>query len=129
MCLYCLIGNRKAMQVGLLGKRAIYCTIVKFDHIPALVADQQLHRVSVIEVAAEDKRVERFHFVSKALFEQKIECPIDGWRLGIGFGLLQLGQQIIGADGVAVCRQQAKYLTSGRGEADPSLYTESLGSL
>jgi hypothetical protein len=129
MCLYRLIGNSKTMQVGLLGKRAIDRRIVKLDHIPALVADQQLHRVSVIEVAAEDKRVERFHLVSKALFEQKIECPIDGWRLGIGFGLLQLGQQIIGADGVAVCRQQAKYLTSGRGEADPSLYTESLGSL
>lgn len=91
MCLYCLIGNRKAMQVGLLGKCAINCTIVKFDHIPALVADQQLHRMGVIEVAAEDKRVERFHLVSKALFEQKIECPIDGWRLGIGFSLLQLG--------------------------------------
>ena len=40
MCLYCLIGNRKTMQVGLLGKRAIYGRIVKLDHIPALVADQ-----------------------------------------------------------------------------------------
>ena len=69
MCLYCLIGNSKTMQVGLLGKRAIDRRIVKLDHIPALVADQQLHRVSVIEVAAEDKRVERFHLVSKALFE------------------------------------------------------------
>ena len=69
MCLYCLIGNRKTMQVGLLGKRAIYGRIVKLDHIATLVADQQLHRVSMIEVAAEDKCVERFHLVSKALFE------------------------------------------------------------
>lgn len=91
MCLDCLIGNSKTMQVGLLGKRAIDRRIVKLDHITAHVTDQQLHRVSVIEVAAEDKCVERFHLVSKALFEQKIERPIDGWRLGISFCLLQLG--------------------------------------
>ena len=129
MCLYRLIGNSKTMQMGLLGKRAIDRRVVQLDHLAAVIADEQLHRVSVIKVAAEDKCVQRFHLVSKALFQQKVECPIDGWRLGMGFSLLQLSQQIIGADGVAVCREQAKYLTSGRGEADPSLYTESLGSL
>ncbi|CAJ1898003.1 hypothetical protein FNBNMHLP_03403 [Aeromonas jandaei] len=129
MCLYRLIGNSKTMQMGLLGKRAIDRRVVQLDHLAAVIADEQLHRVCVIEVAAEDKCVQRFHLVGKALFEQKIECPVDGWRFGVGFRLLQLSQQIIGADGIAMCRQQAKYLTSGRGEADPSLYTESLGSL
>ncbi len=117
------------MLVGLLWKRAVDGRIMQLHHIPALVADEQLHRMGVIEVTAEDKGVERLHLVGKPLFEQKIECPVDGGGLGIGFRLLQLGQQVVGADGIAVGRQQAKHLATGRGEADPSLYTESFGPL
>ena len=129
MGFYGLVGNSKTMLMSLLGKGAVDGGIVQLHYLTATIADQQLHRVGMVEVAAEDEGVERLHLVGKALFEQKIECPVYGWRFGVGFRLLQLSQQIIGADGVAMCRQQAKYLTSGRGEADPSLYTESLGSL
>ncbi len=105
MCLYCLIGNSKAMQVGLLGKRTIDRRVMQLDHLATPIADEQLHRVGMIEVTAENEGVERFHLVGKALFEQKIECPINGRRLGMGLGLLQPGQQIIGADGIAVGSQ------------------------
>lgn len=129
MCLYCLIGNSKAMQVGLLGKRAIDRRVMQLDHLATPIADEQLHRVGMIEVTAKNEGVERLHLVGKALFEQKIERPINGRRLGMGLGLLQLGQQIIGADGIAVGSQQPEHLTPGRGEADPALFAESFGSL
>lgn len=129
MCLYCLIGNSKTMQVGLLGKRAIDRRIVKLDYIPALVTDQQLHRMGMVKMTAEYESVERLHLVGKTLLEQKIERSIDSRRLGMSLGLLQLSQQIIGANGVAVGGQQSEYLAPGRGEADPALFAESFGSL
>jgi hypothetical protein len=67
--------------------------------------------------------------VGKTLLEQKIERSIDSRRLGMSLGLLQLSQQIIGANGVAVGSQQSEYLAPGRGEADPALFAESFGSL
>lgn len=91
MCLYRLIGNSKTMEMGLLGKRAIDRRVMQLDHLATLVADKQLHRVGMVEVTAKYEGVERFHLVGKTLFEQEIECPINGWRLGIGFSLLQLG--------------------------------------
>ncbi len=129
MCLNRLIGNSKAMQLGLLGKRAIDRRIMQLDHLAALVTDEQLHRVGMVEVTAEYEGVERLHLVGKTLFEQKIERPINGRRLGVGLCLLQLGQQIIGADGIAMGSQQPEHLTPSRGEADPALFTESFGSL
>ena len=55
MCLYCLIGNSKAMQVGLLGKRAIDRRVMQLDHLATPIADEQLHRVGMIEVTAENE--------------------------------------------------------------------------
>lgn len=129
MCLYCLIGNSKTMLVGLLGKRAIDGSIMKLYHIPALVTDQQLHRMGMVKMTAEYESVERLHLVGKTLLEQKIERSIDSRRLGMSLGLLQLSQQIIGANGVAVGGQQSEYLAPGRGEAYPALFAESFGSL
>lgn len=129
MCLDCLIGNSKTMQVGLLGKRAIDRRIVKLDYIPALVTDQQLHRMGMVKMTAEYESVERLHLVGKTLLEQKVERSIDSRRLGMSLSLLQLSQQIIGANGVAVGGQQSEYLAPGRGEADPALFAESFGSL
>ncbi len=129
MCLYCLIGNSKTMLVGLLGKRAIDRRIVKLYHIPALVTDQQLHRMGMVKMTAEYESVKRLHLVGKTLLEQKIERSIDSRRLGMSLGLLQLSQQIIGANGVAVGGQQSEYQAPGRGEADPALFAESFGSL
>lgn len=116
MCLYCLIGNSKTMLVGLLGKRAIDRRIVKLYHIPALVTDQQLHRMGMVKMTAEYESVKRLHLVGKTLLEQKIERSIDSRRLGMSLGLLQLSQQIIGANGVAVGGQQSEYQAPGRGE-------------
>lgn len=129
MCLYCLIGNSKTMLVGLLGKRAIDGSVMKLYHLPALVTDQQLHRMGMVKMTAEYESVERLHLVGKTLLEQKIERSIDSRRLGMSLGLLQLSQQIIGANGVAVGGQQSEYQAPGRGEADPALFAESFGSL
>ena len=129
MCLYCLIGNSKAMQVGLLGKRAIDRRVMQLDHLATPIADEQLHRVGMIEVTAENEGVERFHLVGKALFEQEVERPIDGRRFGMSLGLLQLGQQIIGTDGIAVGGKQPEHLAPCRGETDPSLLAEAFRSL
>ncbi len=103
--------------------------IMQFDHIAAAIADQQLHGVGMVEMAAEDERIEGLNLVGEALIEQEIEGSVDGRRLGIGLGLLQLGQQVIGADGIAMGGQQAKYLASGRSKADASLLAETLGGL
>jgi hypothetical protein len=124
-----LIGNSKAMLAGLLGECMVDGIIMQFDHIAAAIADQQLHGVGMVEMAAEDKRIEGLNLVGEALIEQEIEGSVDGRRLGIGLGLLQLGQQIIGADGIAMGGQQAKYLASGRSKADASLLAETLGGL
>ncbi len=129
MCLYCLIGNSKTMLVGLLGKRAIDGSVMQLYHIPALVTDQQLHRMGMVKMTAEYESVERLHLVGKTLLEQKVERSIDSRRLGMSLGLLQLSQQIIGANGVAVGGQQSEYQAPGRGEADPALFAESFGSL
>lgn len=91
MCLYCLIGNSKTMLMGLLGKRAVDRRVMEFDHLATSVADQQLHGMSMVKVTTEYESVERLHLVGKALFEQKIECPIDCRRLGVSLCLLQLG--------------------------------------
>ncbi len=90
MCLYCLIGNSKTMLMGLLGKRAVDRRVMEFDHLATPIADQQLHRMGMVKVTTEYEGVERLHLVGKALFEQKIECPIDSRRLGMSLGLLQL---------------------------------------
>ena len=129
MCLYCLIGNSKAMQVGLLGKRAIDRRVMQLDHLATPIADEQLHRVGMIEVTAENEGVERLHLVGKALFEQEVERPIDGRRFGMSLGLLQLGQQIIGTDGIAVGGKQPEHLAPCRGETDPALLAEALRTL
>lgn len=129
MSLYGLVGNSKTMQVSLLGKCTVDGRIVQLDHLPAAIADQQLHRVSMVEVATEDEGVEGLDLVSEALLEQKIERPVHGRGLRIRLGLLQLGKQIIGADGVAVGGKQPKNLAPGRGEADPALFAEAFRSL
>lgn len=124
MSLYGLVGNSKTMELSLLGKGAVDGRIVQLHHLAAAIADQQLHGVGVVEVATEDEGVEGFHLVGEALLEQEVERPVDGGRLGVGLGLLQLGQQIVGADGVAMGGKQLEDLAPGRGEADPPLFAE-----
>lgn len=103
--------------------------IMQLDHITAAIADQQLHGVGMAEMATEDEGIEGLHLVGKSLLEQEIQGSVDGWRLGIGFSFLQLGQQVIGADGVAMGGQQTKYLASSRSKADAPLLAETLGCL
>ncbi|GJA09806.1 hypothetical protein KAM334_11170 [Aeromonas caviae] len=67
--------------------------------------------------------------MGKALFEQEVERPIDGRRFGMSLGLLQLGQQIIGTDGIAVGGKQPEHLAPCRGETDPALLAEAFRSL
>ncbi len=129
MGFYGLVGNSKTMLMSLLGKGAVDGGIVQLHYLTATIADQQLHRVSMVEVAAEDEGVERLHLVGKALFEQEVERPIDGRRFGMSLGLLQLGQQIIGTDGIAVGGKQPEHLAPCRGETDPSLLAEAFRSL
>lgn len=129
MGLYGLVGNSKTMQMSLLGKGAVDGRIVQLHHLLAAIADQQLHGVGMVKVAAEDEGVERLHLVGKALFEQEVERPIDGRRFGMSFGLLQLGQQIIGTDGIAVGGKQPEHLAPCRGETDPALLAEAFRSL
>ena len=129
MGFYGLVGNSKTMLMSLLGKGAVDGGIVQLHYLTATIADQQLHRVGMVEVAAEDEGVERLHLVGKSLLEQKVEGPIDGRGLGMGLGLLQLGQQIIGADGIAMGGKQPEHLAPGRSETDPALLAEALRSL
>lgn len=102
MSFYGLVGNSKTMLASLLGKGAVDGRIVQLHHLLAAVADQQLHRMGMVEMAAEDEGVERLHLVGKPLLEQEVERPVDGGGLGMGLGPLQLGQQIVGADGIAM---------------------------
>ena len=129
MCLYCLIGNSKAMLMGLLGKRAIDGCVMKLYHIPALVTNKQLHRMGMVKMTAEYESVERLHLVGEPLLEQKVERPVDGGGFGMCLGLLQLGQQIVGADGIAMGGKQPEHLAPGRGETDPPLVAETFRSL
>jgi len=129
MSLYGLVGNSKTMQVSLLGKGAVDGRIMQLDHLPAAIADQQLHGMGMVEMAAEDEGVEGLDLVGETLLEQKVERPVDGRGLGMGLGLLQLGQQIVGADGVAVGGKQPQNLAPGRGKPDPALLAEAFRSL
>lgn len=129
MSFYGLVGNSKTMQASLLGKGGVNGRIVQFHHIFTAITDQQLHRMGMVEVAAEDEGVERLHLVGESLLEQEVEGPVDGGRLGMGLGLLQLGQQIIGADGIAMGGKQPEHLAPGRCETDPALLAEALRSL
>lgn len=129
MSFYGLVGNSKTMLTSLLGKGAVDGRVVQLHHLLAAVADQQLHRMGMVEMAAEDEGVERLHLVGKPLLEQEVERPVDGGGLGMGLGPLQLGQQIIGADGIAMSGKQSEHLAPGGGEADPALLAEALRSL
>ena len=129
MSLYGLVGNSKTMQMGLLGKRAVDGRIMQLHHLPTAITDQQLHRMGMVEMAAEDKGVEGLDLVGKPLLEQEIERPVDGRGLGMGLGQLQLGQQIVGADGIAVGGKQPENLAPGRRKPDPALFAEPFRSL
>ncbi|MNS34478.1 hypothetical protein D3C72_666040 [compost metagenome] len=129
MSLYGLVGNSKTMQMSLLGKGAVDGWVMQLHHLLATIADQQLHGMGMVKVTAEDEGIERLHLVSESLLEQKVECPVDGGGLGMGLGLLQLGQQIIGADGIAMGGKQPEHLAPGRGETDPPLVAETFRSL
>ena len=129
MGFYGLVGNSKTMLMSLLGKGAVDGGIVQLHYLTATIADQQLHRVGMVEVAAEDEGVERLHLVGEPLLEQKVECPVDGGGLCMGLGLLQLGQQVIGADGIAMGGKQPEHLAPGRGETDPPLVAKTFRSL
>lgn len=129
MGLYGLVGNSKTMLVSLLGKGAVDGRIVQLHHLLAAIADQQLHGMGMVKVAAEDEGVERLHLVGEPLLEQKVERPVDGGGFGMCLGLLQLGQQIVGADGIAMGGKQPEHLAPGRGETNPPLVAETFRSL
>ena len=50
MGFYGLVGNSKTMLMSLLGKGAVDGGIVQLHYLTATIADQQLHRVGMVEV-------------------------------------------------------------------------------
>jgi hypothetical protein len=75
-----LVNGSESQVGGLLVDDSVDVCIVKFRDRTAGAADQKLAAVWIIGVGASDERVQRIQPVHEVRFDQKFQCPVNGWR-------------------------------------------------